>query len=336
MCRQIKPILFSILLLTAVSNSLPAQVSNLIGLQQSVSELSLELAKSLPLNASIGLNWPDAYIGKSFPSLPPHFGAGVTFGFSTMSLPTMKTVAEYLGFEIPFDQEKLFLPAYAVEARVGGLFLPFDVGVKFGYLSPVGLWGKDIDVNYILAGADLRYALIDGKSDPSRFNLSIGFGVNYLSGGISGKVPKPQTLNVAGNYITMENPLVNIKWETISVDAKMQISKSLLILTPFLGIGASHAWSSAGYSVDSKVTINGSPISQNYIDAINFLLSHSALENIDVSSTGISSIIQNNAFSFRVFAGTSFNLLVIKLDLLGIYSILDSNFAASFGVRFQI
>lgn len=339
MNKRIKTSILALCLILGISLSVFAE-TNLSDLQKGVVDFSGSLAKTLPFNSSLGLNWADAYIGKLFPSAPPHFGVGGSFGFTTLELPMLNNLTEYLGYKLPFNMNKMFLPAYTVEARLGGIFLPFDVGVKLGYIPPVGLWGTSMNMNYLLAGADLRYPILDSKILPK---ISVGVGVNYLKAGIGGKVGSGQELSFPNpsdpgtpNTIALEQPEVNLKWDSMSIDFKAQISKSFLIITPYLGVGGSYAWSSAGYSVDSTVTYNGNSLSQDDITAIKDFLSSQGLDSMDVSSSGISSIIKHNAFNFRAFGGASLNLVVFRLDFTGLYSFLDNNFGASFGFRFQL
>ncbi|MFW5685426.1 MAG: hypothetical protein ACOC0O_02125, partial [Spirochaetota bacterium] len=98
------------------------------------------VANSLPLNAAVGLTWSDAYIGGF-----PHFGVGAAVGFSTIPWTSIEPITTTLGLTGAITGSEAFsyieqygapLPAYAVEARVGGLILPFDVGVKFGTVPP--------------------------------------------------------------------------------------------------------------------------------------------------------------------------------------------------------
>ena len=328
MTKQTKVKILAFFLILGISISGFAQSwPSLEEVQKTVDDFSWELAKSLPFNSSLGLNWSDAYIGKFFPSLPPHFGVGGSFGITTMDLPVMRTLMNYFGYSMPFDIGKLILPAYAAEARIGGLFLPFDVGVKFGYLPPVGLWGQNLDMDYLLVGGDIRYKLLDLKV----IKLSVGFGINYLRGGVSGKVGSDQQIEYGTESIILEKPEVNLKWDTVSFDFKTQVSFSLLLFTPYAGVAASYARSSAGYSIDAPVQYSSGDM-QDVIDYIN----SEGLVGMDLSDTGISSNINNTAFGFRAFGGVSLNFVVFKLDFTGIYSFRDNNFGGSLGFRFQM
>jgi hypothetical protein len=293
-----------------------------------VASFSEDLAKALPFNSSLGLNWADAYIGKFFPSLPPHFGVGAAAGFTTMDSPGMRELASLLDTELPFGWDKAPLPAYTAEARIGGFFLPFDVGVKFGYLPPVEIFG--IGTNYLLFGWDIRYAVLDKPILP---RISVSIGLNYLEGGLSLDMGDAQELSYSGGILTLTDPTAEFTWTTCSLDAKVQISKSFLIVTPYLGLGASYAWSSAGYSIKADITDSSGAIDQ---DAINAILELAEVDTIVIDQDGISSIIDNSGFSFRVFGGLSFNLMVIKIDLTGLYNIRDNNFGGTIGIRFQL
>jgi hypothetical protein len=310
-------------------------------LQQSVDSFSKTLAKSLPFNSTLGLNWSDAYIGKFLPSLPPHFGIGGVFGVTTMDMPVMKEMAGLLDFTIPFDINRLMLPAYAAEARIGGLFLPFDVGVKFGILPPLDLWGTNMTMEYTLVGAELRYALVDGKEHKALPNVSIGVGYNYLKGGIGTRLGNALSYDFTdagsvSHQLEVSSPRVGLNWETSTLDFKAQISKSFLIITPYAGVGVSLAWSKAGYAVDSEVKLDGSAINDQGKAMVAGYLSSAGLADMDLDAGGLSSIIKEFGANYRVFGGFSLNLAVIRLDLTALYSFGDKNYGFSLGARFQL
>lgn len=336
MGKIIKTGAFTMLLVAGISCAAFAQATDLSQVQGSLADFSDEAARSLPFHASMGLNWSDAYIGKIFPSLPPHFGAGLAAGFTTMDAPAIKTLAGHLGYTLPGNGERLYYPSYTAEARIGGFFAPMDLGVKFGYLPSWGLPGGKTDVSSLLAGGDIRFAILDGKANMLLPNVSLGAGVNYLKGGVRGESGLTQTFNLGDDALALKNPTVNLTWESLSLDVKAQISKSFLILTPYLGAGASYAWTTTGYSTDADVTLNGAPLSQVLITGIQGLLNIAGLGDINVTQSGISSELDKNAFSFRLFGGISVNLLVVRLDVTGLYSIPNGDYGATVGLRFQL
>ena len=333
MRKQIKVKIIVVLLAIGVAFSGFSQVviPDLADLQEGIASFSEDLAKALPFNSSLGLNWSDAYVGKFIPSVPPHFGIGASFGFTTMKLPILDTLAGYFGLDIPFKIDRMFIPAYAGEARIGGLFLPFDVGFKIGYIPPITLWGSLVNMNYMNVGADLRWALVKGNVILPK--ISLGIGVNYLKGGVGATVGTGHSFTYLDEFdveqtISLSDIDANFEWESTSIDFKAQISKSFLIITPYAGIGASYAWSKAGYTVDA--TISGDLTeAKEYLDDL-------GLGNLYLTTEGMSSIIKNGGFNFRAFGGFSLNVAVVKFDFTALYSFLDGNFGGSFGIRFQL
>jgi hypothetical protein len=311
--------------------------------QRGLADFSSTNARTLPFSASLGLNWSDAYIGKFFPGAPPHFGAGLTVGFTTMKVSDLKSMSGSLGnSNIPFDMARLPLPAYTVEGRIGGFFLPFDIGIKIGYLPLSGMGSSDMELDNFLAGGDIRYAVLDNAVLPK---ISVGVGLNYLEGGFGVRAGGRPTYHYedgspGGVNIMFRAPRINMDWSTLSLDFKAQISKSFLIFTPYFGVGAGYAWSSVGYSIEGKpeayLGVGGPPPPSTTInmDALNAYLT--GLNKVKVDDNGMSSTANDGAFSIRAFGGVAFNLGSLRLDLTGLYNFPDSNFGFTLGFRFQM
>lgn len=336
MNKRIKTIALAVLLMAGITFTTHSQMSDIRALQESLMNLSEDFAKSLPFNASLGLNWADSYIGKFIPSIPPHFGVGASFGFTTADMPSVKTVVDYLGYTIPNDSKRLKYPGYTIEGRMGGILFPLDVGLKFGYLPYKDIPGNEIDLYSLLVGGDVRFVVIDGKSDRSRPNVSLGFGLNYLRGGVEGSSKVSKTLSFGPANLKLENPDVDLKWSCFSLDLKGQVSKTFAIFTPYLGIGGSYGWSTVKYSVDADVTVNSRPIDQAYINVINILLDGLGLQGMELSQSGISSSSKDSAFNLRFFGGFSVNLSIFRLDLTGLYTPMGNNYGFGLGARMQI
>ena len=331
MSRRIMVMFLLVSLMVGISFSVFAQ-SDLRDLQNNVKGLSEDLAKALPFNSALGLNWSDAYIGKVTEG---HFGAGVSAGITTMDISSINSVVNNLGANISLDWSKMPIPAYAIEGRIGGFFLPFDIGLKFGVLPSINL--LDINLDYLQVGGDLRFAILDGKSSLLLPNVSLGVGVNYLKGGIGTSAATSQDISFGiNNRIHLGDANVNLEWNTLALDLKAQVSKTFFIITPYLGLGGSYAFSGAGYSVNAEITRNNVRISQADIDEINRYLRDWGLGEVDINADGISSIQKSNDFTVRAFGGLSLNLAVFRLDLTGLYSFLDGNFGGSVGLRFQL
>ncbi|MDR0719537.1 MAG: hypothetical protein LBF78_07880 [Treponema sp.] len=327
---MLKVFVFLLVLSAAVG---PAFAFEIGDLHSGLSNLSAEMAKALPFNSGIGLNWSDAYVGKLFPSVPPHFGVGGSFGFTTMDLKTIENLSKVLGYDMPFGAPRLYFPAYTAEARLGGFFLPFDIGLKFGMLPQTKLWGTSTKMNYLLLGAGLRYAILDGKSRTLLPNISIGLGFNYLKGGLSSSVNQAVNIGVNGasDQITLEKPDVALSWSSKSLELTMQISKNILLITPYLGFGASYSWSEVGYDADATVRYNGRAITPGDIIAIG-----NELGGISLGDGGLSSSKKDSAFGLRGFGGISLDLMVLHLDMTGLFNFFDKNYGAQIGFRVQL
>ena len=74
-----------------------------------------------------------------------------------------------------------------------------------------------------------------------RGNVSVPTDVGTVTlGSVSG-------LPSGGTYtFTFQNPTFNFFWNTNVIDAKVQVSKNLFIITPYIGLGASYGISNAG------------------------------------------------------------------------------------------
>ena len=320
-----KKILIVALLILSMGMQGFAQTTTISDIRQNVAAFSSAMAESLPFNSTLGLNWSDAYIGKLFPSAIPHFGVGLSLGFTSLDLPAFSDLMSAFGADgindMPFNMDRMILPAYTLEARIGGFFLPFDMGFKFGYLPEVNFPMADsLNIHYMLVGFDVRYALMEGNVILPKISLGLGF--NYLEGGIGASVGSDIEINPgSGGNFTIHAPKVGLRWEAYTFDLRAQISKSFLIITPYLGFGATYGWSTAGYEIET--TISGNTAAANGLE--------------ERTSRGLSSMVeQSGQFAFRTFGGLSINLAVIKLDFSGMYNFSDNNFGASFGFRFQL
>jgi len=338
-----KTILICVVMLFCAANHVFSQNRlEVKDLQISVNKFANRMSLSLPFNSTMGLNWSDAYIG----SMPPHFGIGVTTGFTTMDFTSISELMERFGLRFnlkntsTFQDRGLPVPGYTVEARIGGIVIPLDFGFKFGYLPPGlfdGLMGAFSDkqtfgFKNMLIGMDLRYAPLVKKVSPLRFSIGIGF--NYMGGEITADLPDNLTFvffNSKDN-IYRENLIsktagsqLGIEWRTLTFEVKAQASFSFKIITPYAGVGASYALSQAGYRVDSPVTNS---------DIVDELMKADVLTA--VSDTGFEIIRKINSFNVRAFGGFSLNLAVFRLDLTGMYNILGGNLGATVGFRFQL
>ncbi len=306
--------------------------------KDSFETFSEEFATSLPMNSTIGLNWSDAYIGQLL-GIPPHFGVGVTTGVTTIPASVFTDLVDELGVDASGGIDEISgvglpMPGYAVDARVGGFIIPFDVGVKVGVLPGISL--GDVDVEYTNVGFDVRYAVLDGPILPK---LSVGVGYNYLSGLISTPMGLGDTEIGSVDYnsqtytLVMSDPNLDFGWEASVFDFKAQVSKGFLIVEPHFGVGASvgTATTTTGLSTDVTVTggadSNGDGLSADDIGSA---------AGVDISDDGVVLESEVQPIVFRIFGGAQLNLTVFKIDLGVMYNVNSGALGGTVGARFQL
>ena len=262
-------------------------------------QFAQDMANVLPFNASVGLGWSEAYVGQF-----PHFGVGVTVGATTIPFATVTTILDAFAITLPAEfsyvaQFGFPLPAYTVDARIGGFGIPFDIGLKVGYVPPDGMQklGLPLSLDYLLAGGDFRFAILDGKGIKPA--LSVGVGYSYMKGALSvpGLLSGPITVSNfqvpdgSGGFTThsleLTNPALDLAWDTNVLEVKAELSKTLLIFTPHIGVGGLFSFGShAGGGLASELWIDGHVASQAELDAIIQAFNDAGQTPPDLSTTG--------------------------------------------------
>lgn len=328
----------AVVLALAVAGPVAAQIENLDTFQDGFQEFSDSFANSLPMNATIGLNWSDAYIGQLL-AVPPNVGVGITTGVTTIPSRVFDTLIDDLNIDPSggIDELTAFgvpVPGYAFDARVGGILLPFDVGLKFGTIPQASI--GDVEAEYTNIGADIRYAILDGGVLPK---LSVGVGYSYLSGRIAtplglgnttiGEVPDPDD---PGNTITLElsDPDLEFEWEASVIDVKAQLSKRFLIIEPHVGLAASFGTATTDAGLSSSVTVNGATDPTLTADELG------EIAGVDISDQGLIVSSDVSPFALRAFGGLSLNIVVLRLDLGLMYNINSGALGGTVGARVQL
>ena len=314
-------IVFSILLLLATG--LYAQTyDEFAGYFQTFAD---EVANSLPITASVGGNWSPAYIGQF-----PHFGVGVTLGGMFLPYEAVKPVIDGMGFgsSVPSELKTYGVPfpAIAADARLGGFILPFDVGVKFGFIpeQAKAMFSDKVTADYILAGVDARMRLVEGRGLLP--TISAGAGYNFMQGtlGINDVSPGEtidisQPMNQAGyvglHQLIITDPDIVFSWDSHTIQAKAQASWNLAILTPHVGFGAAHGFSNAGGGLFSTLA---------YAGPNDLVTAQQVFEDAGYTVPTAEGL------------GTAFNIFFVKLDLSAMYNFLSGAYGASANVRIQL
>ena len=208
------------------------------------------LTSIMPENITALNVWPEAHIGKFFPAFPPHFGFGISAAgtlidtsfakdtFDTLSKLILNDMTDIkLNFEC---KDIMVLPTCAINARLGGFLLPFDIGV-FGIATIPDLLKKfnfgdfDASIDYFTFGGDIRYAIYEGNIFMPKVSLGVGYfyaqqELNFDINKTKSAINEETNVNINAN--------VNLLLKTHTFFAQMQISKKILIITPFIGARA--------------------------------------------------------------------------------------------------
>jgi hypothetical protein len=328
----------AVLLLLALL-TLPAfgQFEDITKLQDSLGDLSEILGETLTSNAALGLTWSDAYIGQLL-SAPPHLGVGISAGATFVKLDKFDDIFDAFGIDSKSITDRLGsfgylpVPTAGAEVRIGGIVLPFDVGLKALPLPQIDISGTPYSVKYTMFGADVRYALL--KDNGILPGLSVSFGYSYLDMGLEAAFETTRTIPLGSltgfsstDELTISNTKLGFNVRNNTFDLKAQLSKRIFFITPYIGAGVSYGISTVGYNIDGGITDN---VSGKSLDDI---AKAAGLDGI--STTGIRSSTAYKGFNYRAFGGLSFNLAVIRLDLTGVYNF-NGNFGANLGLRFQL
>lgn len=205
-----------------------------------MNKFSKDLLQVIP-NVSLQQGvWPDAYIGKVFPGFPPHLGGGVTAGFATVKTTALKDaikeMEDALSVKFPTLPDTFLFPTITVDAKVGGLFLPFDIGLSIMKIPNLSLskLGAPVTVDFFTVGGSFRYAILQGNVVLPQ--LSIGLGGYYSKGYI--------------NVGATDGSYINTNFDSKIFFLETQLSKQFLFVTPFIGLRL--AVSQANVSWDIK------------------------------------------------------------------------------------
>jgi hypothetical protein len=303
----------------------PAQsITDLTG---GLSSFTKDAIGSLPFAASAGMDWSNAYIGQlidtDFPFL--HLGVGGTVGLTTIPGKTINPLLVATGNP---EIDILPLPFAVANVRVGGLLLPFDVGLKIGFLpESLGNAVSGYAFRYQNIGADIRLNLI--KSDVIMPDISVGAGVNMLNIGVDKLIDAPaQTYTDLTYNLNIGAPKITLDMQSLDLEVKGQISKTILwILTPYVG---------ATVMMGSASAKSGLGASGVNTDAPGGDLTYWSKYGIDVNTDGFVTKNETATFGVKIFGGASLNVLILKIDAQGMYNVTDGAVGASLGARLQI
>lgn len=300
MAKKIIAMGLSLLLTLSVFSNASTSVEKI---SQGLDDFSIQLFDVIPNVALQQGVWPEAWIGKVFPSVPPHFGVGLSFGAAELPIDGLNKVLSQLnevsgGTSFPSLGNNLVFPTFTADARIGGVFLPFDIGLSFMRLP--NLKFDNITFDFLTIGGSLRYAILQDKIIIPA--VSVGMGFMYNKGFVQVKVE--------------DSAYVRSDFQTTSIFFEAQVSKKILFLVPFLGFRGIIAESTNSWQWAYNAQFEGYTVGQIEKGTV-----HRAF---------------GERFHPQIFGGLGFDIFMFHANLSVSYDFVSSLWGANLGLRFQM
>ena len=288
-----------LLALSAFGNITPADK-----VSQGLEDFSIQLFDVIPNVALQQGVWPEAWIGNIFPSAPPHFGLGLSLGAAELPIEGLnKALSQFNevsgGASFPALSNDLAFPTFTVDARIGGLVLPFDIGISFMRLPNMKF--DNVTFDYLTIGGSLRYAILQDKGLIP--GLSLGMGFMYNKGFVEVKVE--------------DTAYVRSDFKTTSIFFEAQVSKKILFLVPFLGFRGVMAQSTNSWAWEYNAPFDG----------------YGTIGQVEKGTVNRGF---GDRFHPQLFGGIGFDIFMFHANLSASYDFVSSIWGANLGLRFQM
>ena len=284
-------------------------------------DFTFSLIKTAPSTVSHQNMWASGYIGQLL-DLPPHLGGGVSFGMAQLKTDGLATVFKEMG--LTYDVKNLFLPTLTFDARIGGLFIPFDLGVHGMMIkNPLefNIQETVFSIDYGTVGADVRIPLI--KQNVALPNLSLGLGYAYSKGN-------------AGINVKEGTACVSAGYESQILQATLQLSKKILIVEPFVGLRGTLSSNKRNWSwnYDGTKALDDAKIKE--LEAVPGALDALKAENKFDSGdwSGFAFNKEDPNYTAQIFAGVGIDFLFIAQGTLNVsYDLVNQIWAGGLSLR---
>ena len=290
-----------------------------------------ELGKHLGFYAGSGMITPRAPLGGL-----PHFEIGIGAGadFATIDIGGFPTAAEDLGVisqdlpidQLPFSGFPLPLPLWALHADLGvfgGIdvvpalvkMLTIDVGGKFGYLPRLDFGSGAVEST--LYGGEVRVGILQDQLLVPGLALSLTY--EGVSGGFSltqkefiknNTISVPVTVDGASatinGSISGDIALENT-YNASAVGGRLMLSKNLLFLLPYVGVGMQ--FNSGEVNTTIKPTVTFTNTNSTGLDAATFG------QTVTLEAKDTKDIGTLRATDLRLIAGMELRILILGIGL---------------------
>ncbi len=292
---------------------------NTENIEAGLDDFTFSLIKTAPSTVSHQNMWASAYIGQLL-DLPPHLGGGVSVGMAQLKTDGIQSVMKEMG--LTYDVKNLFLPTLTFDARIGGLLIPFDLGVHGMMIkNPLefNIQETFFSIDYGTVGADIRFPII--KQDAIKPNLSIGVGYAYSKGN-AGISVKDGVANVSAGY------------ESQILQASVQLSKKILIVEPFVGLRGTLSSNKRNWSwnYDGTKALDAKTLELLGEEGQTLLKEESKFDSDDWSGFDINKEDPN--YTAQIFAGIGIDFLLIAQGTLNVsFDLVNQIWAGGLSLR---
>lgn len=264
-------------------------------------DFASSLNNTLPSAVTQQNVYSDAWIGKLIPSIPPHFSLGIEAGVTRLDSSALNKAAK--NFNVSAIPDNLVFPTIALNGRIGGFVLPFDIGFSFLTFNANDLKNlvPGLGFKYFSIGGDLRYAILQGNGALPK--LSVGAGFYHTSGSLTYK---------RGDVD------LGFDFSTNAFVGSVQLSKTFIFVTPFVGF--------RGIFSDSKTDWN-------------WTIASSLMSEVGIASPsgkGSASRQFGDSFVPQVYGGLGITLAMFNIDLNAGWDFKNQLWTCGMSFRFKL
>mgnify|MGYP002625606275 CR=1 FL=1 len=287
-----------------------------------------KMGAQLAENTTLLGSQPDAFVGRVFPAYPAHLAAGLTLSGAQLETEfiadSMQRIVDGIASEIPEDYapsisltipKSIFLPAASISCRVGGFFLPFDIGLygtatTDSLLKDISMSDFTADIAAYTLGGDLRYAVLEGGTIAPKVSVGAGYVYSHYSLGLFYNRELNSTEYESGILDTS----LDLTAETHTMFVQAQVSKRIRIFTPFFALKLFGTLSKASFDWQFSTT--------NTID--------------DVKRTAADEVSDFSGVQVQLSGGAGIQLGLLQLGVTGSYNATKDRLGAALSIMYKM
>ncbi len=282
--------------LSAIEFSAPEEIRDMLD------NYAGNIVETIPTSISVDNIWGDAWIGNLL-AIPPHFAIGINTGSAFIKdNDVLDGLSELTGISQLSMLPGAPVPTASVQARIGGIILPFDIGLHLFVIPEITSNNNKLNgsLSFNSWGADFRYCLL--KQILVIPAISVGIGYDEVN--TKGKLTYTAEFAGINKDVGFD---FGVKTKLLSGTA--EVSWNLLFLKLFAGARAIKPLEAI--TAEANVFVDNNPL-------------------------GTPIMYTNNDMTIHLFGGIGFRLLVIDLTIGANYEVTNGNLGLSFSTRFQL